>query len=363
MKKIGFVAALLLAAFAMISCGNKTVDSTKWLDSFEDAKIAAQKENKQIILFFSADDSDNLSLTLKEKLLFKDDFVTAETAKYVLVNLDFSESKYQAAQVAEDASSEEKKAAEKAKKRLEENMNVATYYSVQMSPTFYLTSKEGYYITQLLFDDTLSSIEGFDAEIASHEEEIKTFTDALARTTQGTNLEKAKAIDDLYNQTDRSFVYSLAPLAREGLKLDPKNESGVTNRFVVEIAQVEAMEAAMSNDIEKMIQVFDKAAENKLLSAEQKQQMYYYAGYYLGGMGSTDYARVREYIQKAYDADPQSDAASGIQNLLRIVDERIAETAQMNEDIKIENKTDSPSDDSAPTENTGETKSAEGLKQ
>ncbi len=336
MKKIGFFAAAILTALVMVSCGGKKIDSSKWLDNFEEAKSAAQKENKQIILFFSADDSDNLSLTLKENLLFKDEFVTAETAKYVLVNLDFSESKYQAAQVDETASATEKKAAEKAHKQLDENMNVATYYSVQMSPTFYLTSKEGYYITQLVFDDTLSSVEGFEQEIASHEEEINTFTETLARTTQGSNLEKVSAIDDMYSITDRRFAYLLAPLAREALKLDPKNESGITNKFIVELAQVEATEAALSNDVEKMIAVFDKAAENKLLSAEQKQQMYYYAGYYLGGMGSTDYERVRDYIQKAYDADPQSEVASNIQNLLRIVDERIAETSQMNEDVKIE---------------------------
>lgn len=342
MKRIAYFIAVALAALALVSCGGKKVDASKWLDSLADGKIAAQQADKKIILFFSADDQDNLSAMLKENILNKDEFVAAATEKYVLVNLDFSESVYEATQVDENASSAEKKAAKEAEKRLEENMDAATQYSVQMSPAFYLLSKEGYVITQLVFDDTLSSIDGFNAEIDSHAEEITAFDSALAKTAQGTNLEKVSAIDDVYNLTDRRFAYALAPLAKELLKLDTKNESGLAGKYIIELAQVEATDAALHNDIENMISAFEKAAENSLLTASEKQQMYYYAGFYLGGSGSTDYEKVREYIQKAYDADPESDVAPDIQNLLRIVDERIAETAQMNEDVTIEGATPAP---------------------
>ncbi|MBQ7159859.1 MAG: thioredoxin family protein [Treponema sp.] len=356
MKKIIFFAVAALSVFSLISCGGKKIDSTKWLDSFNDGKIAAQKENKKIILFFSADDQDNLSAQLKENLLFKSEFVDFATEKYVLVNLDFSESKYNETEVDENASSAEKKAAKEAKQKLTENMDTATYFSVQMSPTIYLTSKEGYVITQLVFDDTLTSIEGFEAEIASHEAEITQFEETLAKTTQGTNLEKVSAIDDLFNMTDRRFAYQLAPLAKEVLKLDPKNDSGIAGKYVIELAQADATDAALENDVEKMIKVFETAAENKLISSEQKQRMYYYAGYYLGGTGSTDYKRVRDYIQKAYDADPESDIAGDIQNMIRIVDERIAETEQMNEDVTIEGNVDTPVEGETETKSESDTK-------
>jgi len=348
MKKTVFFTAILMA-FALISCNNtRRIDATKWLNSFSDAKTAAQQADKKIILFVSADDSDNLSAVLKENILFKDEFVAAETQKYVLVNLDFSESVYEAAQVPEDASSAEKKAAAAAKKQLEENMDVATYYSVQMSPTIYLLSKEGYVIVQLVLDDAVTSIEAFDAEVDSHAEKIKAFDEALEKTKKGTNLEKVSAIDDFYALTERRHAYHLAPLAREVLKLDPKNESGLAGKYVIELAQVEATDYALKNDMSGMATAFEKAAKNDLLTAEQKQEMYYYAGYYLGGSGSTDYTRVRDYIQKAYDACPDSDVAPEIQNLIHIVDERIAETSQMNEEVKIEGLSDEPvADDSA----------------
>ncbi|MBQ6780317.1 MAG: thioredoxin family protein [Treponema sp.] len=347
MKKIGFFAAAILTAFVFTSCGTKKVDATKWLTSLTDGKIAAQQADKKIILFFSADDSDNLSETLKENLLNKDEFIAAETAKYVLVNLDFSESLYEATQVDENASSADKKAAEAAQKQLEENMNVATYYTVQMSPTFYLLSKEGYVITPLTFDDETTSIEQFDAEIASHSEEITAFEDALAKTTEGSNVDKVEAIDALYAMTDRRFAYLLTPLAKQVLKLDSKNESGLVGKFVFEIAQAEATDAALHNDVEKMVKSFETAAEHKHLDADQKQLMYYYAGYYLANTGSTDYARVRDYIQKSYDTNPESDIASEIQNLIRIIDERINDVSEMNENVQIEGNTDVTVDSAA----------------
>ena len=341
MKKTGFFVTALLAAWMMISCESKTIDSTKWLDNFEDAKTAAQKEDKQILLFFSADDSDNLSLVLKENLLFKDEFVAAETSKYVLVNLDFSENRFMAAEVGEDATAEEKKAAEKARKQMEKNMDVATQFYVEMSPSFFLATKEGYCITQLVFDESLSSVAGFEEEIESHKDQIDSFMQALEKTKTGTNLEKVQAIEDLFTNIDPRFYNLFSPLARELLKLDPKNESGLAGKYVILLAHADAQNAAINNDPEKMVQVYEKAAENKILSDEDRQTLYYYAGYSLGAFGSTDYAKVREYVQKAYDFAPQSDVAPSIQNMLRIIDERLADTAQMNNDVKIEGIEDS----------------------
>ena len=51
MKKLVTIAASLFLALSLISCGKK-IDSSTWLSDFDDAKKAAQTEDKKIFLFF-----------------------------------------------------------------------------------------------------------------------------------------------------------------------------------------------------------------------------------------------------------------------------------------------------------------------
>ena len=360
MKKIVLFACAVLSAFTLASCKgkdapaasssiltekldlSKKVDASNWLDNLADGKIAAQQADKKIILFFSADDQDVVSAALKKTLLTTPDFLQAATAKYVLVNLDFSNELYE--QSLED---------EALSAKLEANMKIATVYGVQMSPAFYLLTKEGYVITELQYDgmQTAGTVASFEEEIDAHAEEIVTFETAYAKTTAGTDEEKVQAIDALYELIDQRQTYVFAPLASQVITLDPKNKTGLVGKYVLAVADAEATDAALNNDPETMVAVFEKAAKNKFLNGDEKQQAYYYAGYFLAGSGNPDYDKIKDYIQKSYNAAPESERAPQIANLLTMIDQRMQETAEMNENVQVEGAksaaTDAPAGESA----------------
>ncbi|MDE5798450.1 MAG: thioredoxin family protein [Treponemataceae bacterium] len=342
MKKMLMVAAALGAALSFVACKktaqpsfapkldlSKSVDATQWLDNLDDAKIAAQQADKKIILFFSADDQDQLSVILKENLLNKDEFLADITGDYVLVNLDFSNSRYEQAQEDEALSA-----------ALEENMKLATVYGVQMSPMFFLLTKEGYPITALFYDTTLQTADDFRNEIAQNAEAIATFDAAYAALNTGSDEDKVRAIDALYEIADPRQTYVFAPLAEQVLALDPKNKTGLLGKYVLALADARATNAALDNDPQGMAAAFVDAAKNKFLSPEEKQQAYYYAGYFLAGSGDPDYAQIKKYVQASYDAAPDSDRAPQIALLLQAIDERMSEPAQ------DESQADAPATDS-----------------
>ncbi len=330
MKKMLMFAAALVAAFSFAACKkttrqsfaprldlSKTVDATRWLDNLDNAKIAAQQADKRIILFFSADDQDQLSVILKENLLDKDEFLADITGDYVLVNLDFSNSRYEQAQENEALSA-----------TLEENLKLATIYGVQMSPMFFLLTKEGYPITALFYDTTLQTTDDFKKEIELNAEAIAAFDAAYAALGAGSDEDKVRAIDALYAIADKRQTYAFAPLAEQVLALDPKNKTGLAGKYVLALADAQATAAALDKDPQAMAQAFADAAKNKFLSPEEKQQAYYYAGYFLAGSGDPDYAQIKKYVQASYDAAPNSDRAPQIALLLQSLDDRMSAPTQ-----------------------------------
>ena len=128
---------LMIVAFVLsfISCGKK-IDTSVWLTNFEDAKKAAKTENKMIFMFFSEIDADNKSARLKENLFDTEDFLKTYTEKYVLLNLDYSNSRNE-----NDA------------ENLSKDMRLFESYDVKDIPYFLIVSPQGYVIEKLAFSD------------------------------------------------------------------------------------------------------------------------------------------------------------------------------------------------------------------
>ena len=297
------------SAFAPRLDLSKAVDATRWLDNLDDAKIAAHQSGKDIILLFSADDQDHFSRMLKDSLLDSEAFIADITRDYVLVNLDFSSGLYE--QSAED---------EAIAAALEANMKLATVYGIEITPSFFLLSKEGYPITPLFYDDTLRTAEEFRDEIAQEGEAIAAFRAVYERIGTGSNEDKVRAIDDLYGLADPRQTYLLAPLAEQVLALDPTNKTGLLGKYALALADAQATDAALDNDPERMTEAFAAAAENKYLTPDERQQAYYYAGYFLAGVGDPDYEQIKGYLQKSIDAAPDSEQAPQIARLLQMID-------------------------------------------
>ena len=337
-KSIRLLGVMMAAAMAFTACSKKVkVDSTKWIDNLTDGKAAAVQENKKVILFFSADENDEVSSNLKAKVFNTDAFINTLTPDYVLVNLDFSNSLFDKTQVEDTASKEDKKTAAALEAKLKDNMKQATFYNVQGSPTFYILTKEGYVVTPLTVEDGLDSVDAFKKILDSKTEDIAKYDEMLAATNKGTKEDQVKAIDALYEATEPQMRYLLSGLSKKLIKLDSKNKSGFVGKHVLACANADAMTAYLNEQPKQAAEAFAKAGKNKNLSADEKQQAYYTAGYLLGQSGSNDYKSMRKYFQASYDAKPDSEHADQIKQMISIVDnmeQQAAEEAKKAKDAK-----------------------------
>lgn len=293
MKKILTLFAAGVLALALISCGKK-IDSSNWLSSLDDAKKAAVSESKNIFLFFSADDTDGASVSLKEKIFSTEEFLSAYTDKYVLVNIDFSDSRYEAGQDA-----------------LREDMKVFERYNAGSVPYFLILSKEGFVITRLAFDPS-DDFESVKAAFSGAEGTIARFEETLARTKTGTTEERLDAINEIFDSTEPALAYHLTPLNEMYLSLDKGNASGQSSKHIIALAYAKAEDFFLDDEPQKASDEFARVAKNKVLTADERQMAYYTAGYLLAQSGSTEFAKIKDYFNKAYDAAPDSEEAANI---------------------------------------------------
>lgn len=350
MKKITLVLAAALSLL-LTSCGK--IDSSKWLVNLEDGKKAAQAEDKKILLFFSTDE-DGYSKDLKDGLFQTPEFLTALTAEYVLVNLDFSTARFQSVIPSQDMSKSEIKTLQENQKKLDADMKWTTFYDLEMTPAFFVLTKEGYVLSKLDFVDESMDLDSFNGMIGAKAEKIQTVSDLFVKIAGSEGVEKAKATEELFNETDPGYRDLLTPLFRDAVKADEKNESGVIGTFLLSIASRESMEKYLAEDTDNIYVPFEEVSENPILTPSEKQQALYMAGYLLASSGSMDYAKVKDFFQRAIEANPDDEHAAYLKNWVAQIDERIAEMAEAENDAagqpaeETESKNESEEKDTVP---------------
>ena len=290
MKKLISLFAGICLAFSLLSCGGK-IDTSGWITSLEDAKKAAAKENKKIFLFFSEDEGDKRSEELKNKLFNTKEFIETYTEKYVLVNLDYSESRF-------DNNHE----------GLQRDMRIFRAYDVPGTPHFLILSAEGYVIYKLAFDDG-ADLDTARVTFGSAEDTIKAFDELLEKTKKGTKEEKMAAINEIVDKTESQVLLHLAPLNKLYLSLDKNNETEFYTKHLFLLTNAKACELFFDNEPEKASEEFVKLSKNKILKDEERQEALYTAGYLLSLGGSEDLRKILSYFQEAYDIAPESEAS------------------------------------------------------
>lgn len=345
MKKniIKIASLLLIASLSFFSCSknnskkvelrkpSKNIDSTTWINNLIDGKAAAKEQNKKIILFVSVDDSDATSAKYKTELFNTEDFLKKATENYVLVNIDLSSSIFEQAQTNTDASENDQKKAQALRERLEENIRDVTLYNVNKTPVFLLLNSDGYVVSELTFpveENSSITMDIFDSTLQANAETISVFDNVLESTTSSNKEDKIAAINRLFEITSEEYHYLLKSKAEEYISLDKNNETGKVGDYVLSITNANAVEAFLRQDPEGASVEFAAAAENKFLSPEQSQQCYYTAGYLFSQSQSATNEKIIEYLQKAYDAAPESDYAETIKTMISAFAEQQAEEIQ-----------------------------------
>jgi len=320
MKKAFLFAGMLIAAALVVtSCGGVKADEHGWYHDYDAAKAVANKQKKDIILFVSSFDSDEKSSKLNKDVFQTDEFKNSLAKQYVCINMDFSQSEYAKSQVGPEATEKEKKAAKSVEDKFNKDMKTVAGYSMETSPAVFLTTKEGYLISRLAIDDTVAKTADFAKLITDQKDQSKKINDLVAAVAAASNLEKAKAIDALYEASEPESRYLLAGLISEFITLDKENKTGLAGKYILADANVKAQNAFMDKKYDDVVKAFVDASNSPSLSADEKQQALYTAAYTMATTGSTDYDKIGEYFQQSFDANPQSQYAPQIAQMVEMV--------------------------------------------
>lgn len=325
MKKTGTLIALFLALFAFASCSKKAViDEYGWYSVFSEAKKQAQKDNKSIILYFSALDTDKISESFNENIFKTEEFREKFSDDYVFCNIDFSNSRYNDvylpdAKHPEGNSSDEendetavKKAGRSAREtsrlqqQLSQDMLVANYYAVEAFPSVYVLTKQGYVVSPLILEDK-ADMDDFQKEIESMSAVKTQIANLLSVISTGKKDEVLDAINEFFDITDDRYKFLLDGLHEKYISLDKNNESGRTVEHILVLANARAQKALLEKDYEKAVKELASPLHYKILSPANRLQVYYSVGYFLASTGSTDYERIISYFEKAREANPESE--------------------------------------------------------
>ncbi len=322
MKKIISAAAFALLAFFLVSCGKK-IDSSTWIDSISYAQKVAREQKKNMIVFVSALDSNPMSKAIYDNVFSKEEFIKKYAENFVLAHLDFSDSLYAASEVDEKASKSKKKAAEELKAKLDENFKLVQFYNVPEPLALLIFSKDGYFIKELDVADE-QSMQDIDDYLEASKEEFVKFDELVEKAKSGTKEEKIDAINTLFNITSYDRNYALCHFAEDFIKLDPENSSGKVFEYLQCIAYKNSFDRLYEGDVVGAGEEFAKIAENPVLKPREKQDAYFSAAYYLASANYNDYALIKDYLERAYTADSNSELAPTILSAINQVEMAIA---------------------------------------
>jgi thioredoxin-related protein len=300
------VFALTVALVTLAGCASVT-HNYSWLTDYDTAQETAVREGKNIFLLISSDAEDANGAELRKNVFDTPALLNDLSQTFVTVNLDFTEARYDAAEKAGSGSAEEE--------QLIRDIDVANKYGVQSTPIAYLLTKEGYVIDMVEIDDTVTTVKDLLALVNAKAPRVANFV-ALVSTVQTTQgLDKVRAIDALCEATENNYRPILDPVFRPVPGLDPKNETGVVGKYLLQIAFLDAVEAFGTGNMEKGFSAFRTVSTNSLLTPNEKQEALLFLAIFKGETGS-DMSEVVTYLKQALAASPQSERAPDIQELI-----------------------------------------------
>lgn len=312
-KRFVFLGVFLSMAMSFVACQSQVKEpSAYWSNDYEETREKAAKENKNILIFFSGEDWDTYSTGLKDSIFYTKDFVDNLSKEYELVHLDFSESLYSQAEVAEDATEEEKAKAEELQAKLIEDTTVANNFLVNSMPTVLLVSPAGYVYGAIPYDESVTTVAQYVEQINGYKEAGEKVASLTKELETKTGVDKIAVIDGLFETVLPSHQSLLRDLAAEVPSLDPDNVSGRRGEYEVINAYNKSYEAIMGMDVLGAVDILLEPIDSGYLTTAQKQELYYQAAYFYYMLGADYSENMMSLLKTGYNLDPASEIATTI---------------------------------------------------
>lgn len=319
MKKL-FIAIFAFSALILASCG-KNQDSNGWYSDFEAAKKVAQAKNKEILFFVNSDSDVDGSEKGVQAILSKE-FVDSVKDNFVCVHFDFTD--LQSVFGETEISSQDQKKLEKRRALLNKQFKIADFYGIRETPVINILSKEGYFISEVNCEFNSDSIEGFAGLLELESDEIAEFNKKVALTKKGLKLDRIEAIDALFEDAADVHKLALYDLLKKAVSIDSKNSSGKIGKYIFQIAHTEAYDKLLEQDIAGALKIYEKCAENKYMSPENVQSLYFMCAELASKLPDAKVEDIISYMNQSVAAAPESPLVPQIQQYIEYLENSMA---------------------------------------
>ena len=306
-----------LATLTLVSCGNNDTDTSGCYSDIDLAFKAAQKQNKDLIIFVTANGDDANSQSFIDTIIRNEKFKDEIASKYIAVRMDFSESSHKATVAEEGANDTAKKNAEKRADIMQRNTVFANLLNLTVTPMTFIFSKEKYLITNIYYDAGEKSYEEYKSLLQAKEDTIDSMHKMILATKTGTSEEKMQAIKALYEATAPEARHFLSALLSSAKKLDPTNKSGLLGDLVYAAADAIAVKAINTGDIKTAVDAYISLENETSVSPEDRQQAIYTAAYMLSVSELEEPSVVINYLERAIAVAPDSDEVPAINRIIQ----------------------------------------------
>lgn len=321
MKKI-MIAVSVFAALILASC-DKSQDSNGWFSDFEAAKKTAQTKNKEILFFVNSDADVPGSENGVQAILSKE-FVDSVKDGFVCVHFDFTDLQSVFGVSENEISSKEQKNLEKRRELLNKQFKIADFYGIRETPVINILSKDGYFISEINCEFNSDSMEGFAGLLKLEADEIAEFNKKVASTKKGSKQEKIDAIDVLFEEAADVHKLALYDLLKKAVSIDSKNDSGKIGKFIVQIAHTDAYNKLLTQDVAGALKIYEKCAENKFISPEDVQSLYFMCAELAIKLPDAKAEDVISYMNQAVQAAPESQLVPQIQQYIEYMENSLS---------------------------------------
>ena len=315
LRAVLFLAALVLVCGTLTSCQKKS----KWLTDLDEAKKEAEMQNKDILALFSGEDWDGKTTTFRVDVLDTEEFYRMVKEQYVLLNIDLSQSEQAHAITGSDATEQQKVDAEIVQQGIDAKQAVVRRYGVSSCPVIYILSKEGYVLSLLSYSEGINSPTVFHNILEEQKESMANISALISKVAMSEGVEKARAINALYDATPEPGRRELDSLIKSFASLDSNNQTGLLGKYEFINTYNDAVKNISEGNKSGVVDSFVRIAENGHLDQDTKQQAYYNAAYLMAVLGDRDYDKMYSLLQKAQDVAPESPRAKDVSAMMEMV--------------------------------------------
>ncbi len=308
--------ALVCVSLLFVSCGKKIVldDYGCYID-FDEARETAIKKDQNMLVLVTMEGEDLTSSDFIQTVLKNQAFETKVMSEYTVIHFDFSQNSYANTVPHGKVSKAETKRAERLAELMQRNTQVATLLDVRYTPSMYILTQDGFFIAEVMLPSELTGINDFVSLLEGYKSRMEKINQLVDKAYEGKGTERIYAIDELYETTDEVHRVLLTSLIKEIPSLDKNNETGLLSKYLLSIAESQAIEYYSAGDAVSAVKCYTELVKSKFLKPEHVQQAYYMAAYLMASSGATDVDLILTYLSESIKAYPQGENVPNIQEV------------------------------------------------